>query len=119
MSARDFAGKLIRQTHEVLNPAAKARREQEEERLRLLAERRKDTLRWIMSTPQGRSFMHRLMSDGLLFGSTYHDNPRITERQEGARDLVQRLATEVGIADTEGWMLMLNEAINASRASNG
>jgi hypothetical protein len=103
----------------VLNPAAKARREQEEERLRLLAERRKDTLRWIMSTPHGRRFIYDLMAAGRQQGSTYDKDQRITERLEGARDLVQRLAEEITNADTEGWLLMLNEAINASRASNG
>lgn len=118
MSARDFAGKLIRQTHEALNPAARLRREQEEERIRLLQERRKDDLRWIMSTPQGRRVVHRLMADGRQQGSTYDKDPRITERLEGARDLVQRLAEEIASADTEGWLLMLSEQFNASRASN-
>jgi hypothetical protein len=117
MNALNAASKWLRRTAESLSPGAAARREAEEYRLKLAADRRAEDLRWLMTTPQGRRVVYQLMVEGRQQGSTYHPDKRLTERMEGARDLVCRLADEVSKADPDGWMRMLAEARHANSAS--
>ncbi len=111
---------FVRRGVEMLSPAARERREAEEARLRTLRDRRKSDLRWLMSEPQGRRIVAKLMAQARLQDSTHHPDQRMTERLEGARDFALALASELIATDHKLWLLMLEEAwvdaVNAKTA---
>lgn len=109
-----MVGNAITRTHEVLSSAARHRREAEEQRLRVLRDRREADLRWMMSSPSGRRIVAQLMAEARL-------QDTVTAEQIPMRNHMVRFAGELIAVDHELWLLMIQEAhleaINASRAS--
>ncbi len=101
---------------EILSPSLRIEREQREQAERDAKNQRLNELRFVMASPLSRRFIARLLADGRLMGSTYHSDPRTTERAEGVRDFVTRLAGELASLDAEDFSRLLLES-NANNAS--
>lgn len=98
---------------ELISPERKRAREEAEKNLLARQYKRREELQWLMSTIQGRRFVYGLMAEGRLNGTTFTPDARTSERLEGARDMVTKLALEIISADPEKWLLMQAEAYNA------
>lgn len=104
---------FVRRGVETLRPGARERREAEETRIRRFKDRRASDLRWLMSQPQGRRIVAKLMADGKLL-----DKAQTAEQTAVRNHLVDFAGELIGI-DREAWLLMLDEAwVDAEHAKN-
>jgi hypothetical protein len=102
-------GQVIRGAHEVLRPAVRLEREAHEAREKILRDRRAMDLRWLMTSPQGRRIVARLMAEARI------QAPVKTPEEIGARDHMLRFAAELIEHDHRLWLTMLEESLQDAR----
>lgn len=98
------------QEHDPLDTSAQERtaaNAAEEERL--AKELEQNDLRWVMSTKQGRRFMHRLLSGAGVFQLSFNTNALTMAFNEGGRNIGLNLVGQVNEACPDRYTEMLNE----------
>lgn len=98
------------QEHDPLDLSAQERASAtaaEEERL--AKEKEQNDLRWVMSTKQGRRFIHRLLSKAGIWQSSFNTNNAMMAFNEGRRNAGLELLSEITEACSERYTEMLTE----------
>lgn len=93
--------------------AAKAAEEE-----RLAREKEQNELRWIMSTKQGRRFIHRLLSRAGVFQSSFNTNAAMMAFNEGNRNAGLQLLNDIMEACPERYTEMLAEQKEAKERND-
>ena len=78
------------------------------EREKLQAERDLNDTRWVLSMPQGRRFLYRLLAECGVYRSSFTGSSE-TFFREGQRNVGLKLLEELEVADAESYLLMLRE----------
>lgn len=108
-----MVGNALRNTHELLSPAVRQAKSDEEAREKVFKERRASDLRWLMSQPAGRRIVAKQMAEGRLLDKA------TTPEQAAVRNHLVEFAGELIALDHKQWLLMLDEAhIDARNARN-
>ncbi len=84
-------------------------REEDDHKARLVRKQEIDDVRWLMSSPRGRRFIHRLLSEGGVFRSTFTGNST-GFYLEGKRALALFVLGEVTDNCMDEYVAMLKEA---------
>jgi len=116
----DSVTKVIDDTRAAVSPSYAENRsrlrsevEADDRRRRLLAqraERRRTDLRNLMDTDWGRRIAWDLLCRCQYQGPTWHENPRISDRQEGKREIAISIAGELVSVSVELYQKMEAEA---------
>jgi hypothetical protein len=85
--------------------------EQEAARLKLLADRQRDDLRWLMGHEQGRRIVLRLFKHCHVYGSVFDSNGSRQSFNVGAQDVGHELRLWVKRADPKNYLQMLEEEV--------
>lgn len=96
--------------HDPLDISAEERtaaRIAEEERL--AKEKEHNELRWVMSTKQGRRFIHRQLSDAGLWTTSFDINGALMAFNEGRRNTGLKLLSDIMDACPDRYTEMLDE----------
>lgn len=83
----------------------------------LAREQEHNDLRAVMSTPQGRRFVWRLLEHAGLFGPSYASDHGATAYNEGRRSIAIGLLTRVQTEATDLYVTALTEQITQQRAT--
>ena len=69
-----------------------------------------EDLRHVLSTPQGRRFLWRLLCECRLFVTISHHEPLTMSRMSGRRDYGLWLLDELGAADSNAFLKLIQES---------
>jgi len=81
---------------------------QQVEEKRIKDQKRND-LKWVLSTPQGRRFIWGLMSEGNIFNERYHTDSNYNFVTKGVRMFCQNIFNDVLQAEPEAYLKMIQE----------
>ncbi len=95
----------------VKNAASKKQVEEAGGKERRMRERELNEMRMILSTPEGRSFIWRLMGRCKTFNSVWESSAKI-HYNSGQQDIGFYLLAEIDQADPEMFFKMRNENLN-------
>lgn len=93
----------------VKNAADEGQVKDAKEREKLGLEKDQNDLRWVMSMPQGRRFLWRILEGCGIYKSSFTGSSE-TFFLEGQRNVGLKLLAEIMEADSESYMLMQREA---------
>lgn len=115
MTVRGVAARAMQAVRDRMDPdAAKVRLAAEELAQKRAIQRMLD-IRWLMGDERGRRIVYQLLNSCGYQGSTLTEHGRPSAVLEGQRLVAIRLAQELCPQDPDAWLLMLREAMNASK----
>lgn len=112
----EAAKQVGRAALDLLTPAARKIRDEQQKKQAEAFERRTKDLRLLLSTDWGRRIAHELLARSGKYADTFNGNPVDMARLNGRRGLGLELQRELAKADPEAFLVMLREAMNAGSA---
>jgi len=92
-----------------------------ESRVRLYERRNIEDLGFVMSTPEGRRFLNRILVDCGIFRISYAGGARNEDTffNEGMRNVGLKIFKEIDSHFPKEWLMMRQEAMNEEEVKNG
>ncbi len=92
---------VLQPIRDIINPAGKIAREEDEKKRKLRQAERRLDLRWLMGDARGRRIVRVLLAQAGLFGEVMRADPRSTEHAAILRDHALALFNELLAATPE------------------